>query len=66
MEHTYINTCSSDNTLTILLQHCRQHGELLNNMGSSDAEMALKSGLQLMLQNKMHKGKTVVLDFLNL
>ena len=60
---TFINTCSSDNILTILLLHCRQHRELLNNMGSSDAEVALKSGLKLMLQNKIHKGKIVILEF---
>ena len=33
-------------------------------MGSSDVEMALKSGLKLMLQNKIDKGKTMILIFL--
>ena len=60
---TYTNTCTSDNILTILLLHCRQHGEFLNNIGSSDVEVALKSGLKLMLQNKVQRGKTVILIF---
>ena len=61
---TYTNTCTSDNILTILLLHCHQHGEFLSYIGSSDVEVALKSGLKLMLQSKIQRGKTVILDFL--
>ena len=47
-----------------MLLHCHQHPELLKNIGSSDIEIALKSGIKLMLQNKLNKGKTIILDFL--
>ena len=59
----YVNTCTSDNFLTILLLHCHEHKELLNNIGLNDVELAFKSGIKLMLQNNIHKGKTVVLDY---
>ena len=61
---TYTNTCISGNILAILLLKCRQRGKFLSNMGSSDVEMALKSGLRLMFQNKIDKGKTVILNFI--
>ena len=37
----------------------------MNNIGLSDVEIALKSGVKLMLQKKLHQGKILTLDVLN-
>ena len=62
----YINTCTSDNVLSILLLHCHQYPQFTSFIGSSAIESALAAALVLMLeQNNMRKGKEVILDHIN-
>ena len=58
----YVNTCTSDNVLTIIILHCLQHHKFLENIGTSAAENTLKAAIKLMLQGNMCKGKEVILD----
>ena len=60
--HKYINTCTSDNIVNMLLLHCQQNPHFLNNFGSSYIETALKSGISLMLNDDISLGKEVILD----
>ena len=60
----FINTCTSDNFLTILLLYLRQHPQfLLSAFGCSEIENTLKGGLKLMLAGKIYEGKTLILNF---
>lgn len=62
--HQFINTCTSDNFLTITLLHCQQNHQFLRkHFGSSNAEDTLKAGLKLMLNGKIRKGKGTILLF---
>ena len=61
----YINTCTSDNFLTIMLLHCRQNQDFLNKLNLSPAECALKAGITSMLNGNIIKGKTTVLDYVS-
>ena len=58
-----MNTCTSDNILTILLLHCQQNHKFLNTIGDSEIEKTLKAGIALMLSGKMYEGKTIILKF---
>ena len=61
----YVNTCTSDNFLTIMLLYCRQNQEFINKLNISPAECALKAGINFMLHENMIKGKTTVLDYVS-
>lgn len=58
----YVNTCTSDNILTMLLLHCQQNQQFHCNFSSSHIEGVLKSGTSLMLNGDMSMGKEVILD----
>jgi len=60
----FINTCTSDNFLTILLLHYKQYKSFLDTFGKSEAENSLKAAIILMDQGKLHEGKTLFLRFL--
>ena len=61
----FINTCTSDNFLTVLLLHCKQYDEfLLSALGCSTAEDTLKAAITLMMKGKVYEGKTVFLHML--
>lgn len=61
----YVNTCTSDNFLTIMLLYCRQNQDFLNKLNLSPAECALKAGITSMLHGNIIKGKTTVLDYVS-
>ena len=60
-----VNTCTSDNFLTILLLHCKQYeGFLQSALGCSTVEDTLKAAVTLMIRGKIYEGKTVFLNML--
>jgi len=61
----YVNTCTSDNFLTILLLHCQQNPSFLDQLGKSSAECALKAGINDMLNGNIIGGKTTVLRYIS-
>ena len=62
----FINTCTSDNFLTVLLLHCKQYDNfLLSEMGCSTVEDTLKAAITLMMKGKIYEGKTVFLQMLS-
>ena len=60
----FINTCTSDNFLTLLLLHCKQYEAFTKSFGDSDAENTLKAAIMLMLKGKVSDGKTLFLHLL--
>ncbi len=60
----YINTCTSDNILTILLMYCHQFNQLVRSFNSSQAEDSLKSDMKFMLTGDVVKGKSIILDYI--
>ena len=62
----FINTCTADNFLTILLLYCRQNEKFIDTcLGCSEAEDTLKASIRLMLQGKINEGKRVILSFVS-
>ena len=64
-----VNTCTSDNFLTILLLHCKQYeGFLQSALGCSTVQDTLKAAVTLMigasLSEPHHMGSTVKSVFL--
>ena len=53
IQEKFTNTCTSDNFLTILLLHCKQHKSFLNTIGDSVDENTLKAAIILMKQGKL-------------
>lgn len=61
----YMNTCTSDNFLTILLLYCKQHPQFIcEALGDSESEDVLKAGVKLMLAGKIYEGRTLVLNLI--
>ena len=61
----FVNTCTSDNFLTVLLLHCKQYeGFLQSALGCSTVEDTLKAAVTLMIKGKIYEGKTVFLNML--
>ena len=60
----YVNTCTSDNILTIILLHCKQCNGFLEKLGTSTIEKVLKTGIKEMLDGNFQNGKTIILDYL--
>ena len=59
-----MNTCTSDNFLTIVLLYCQQNPNFLDKLGKSPAECALKAGINDMLNGDIIEGKTGVLNYI--
>ena len=61
----FVNTCTSDNFLTVLLLHCKQYERFLQSaLGHSAVEDTLKAAVTLMIRGKIYEGKTVFLNML--
>ena len=61
----FVNTCTSDNFLTILLLHCKQYECFLqSSLGFSSVEDTLKAAITLMIRGKIYEGKTMFLKML--
>ena len=58
--HTkYTNTCTVDNFLMVLLLYMKQNPNFFSRFGNSEVEQKLISGLILMSNGALEKGKTI-------
>lgn len=61
----YTNTCTSDNFLTITLLYCQQQNTFVREFGWSEAELALRASIDVMMKGDLIDGKTLLLDYIN-
>ena len=62
----YTNTCTVDNFEMVLLLYMKQNPDFLSRFGNSEVEEKLKSGLTLMSNGALEKGKTLILEYFHL
>lgn len=60
----FINTCTVDNFLTILLLYLKQNPLFMSCIGDSEAEEVLKSGMLEMLKGNLPTGKAMLLHYI--